>query len=252
MSTISGNEKALEIRVKEMIMNETRHAIFMAIRTYGSLNIKTLAEILGKTESTIFHHLSIMLEEPKIIEIDIQKTEKSRGKFYQLSKKLVDIYEKEEAKAFTSDIPEVMNKLQNVSEPQIVEMLLGNLRKQPDLGNVAISAKKSLSYEHILENFILNNFEKAEKALLNGFIPLREDFPIGGFSNISIDIKIFNIKQIIQISNIIATFFKELTNLKKEIQEEIKDKNIPEEKVIIEHVHVFSGELGDFQFIKKE
>jgi len=245
-------ESVLETRVREMVKNETRYGIFMAIRTYGSLNIKRLAEILGKTESTIFHHITEMLKEPKILGIDLNKTEQNRGKFYRLTEELVRIYVKNEETVFETDIPKAIGKLDNLSNEELAEHLLNAVKNHPDLGRVADAAKRALSYEHIIENLILNNYQQLEKALLNGLVPARKDFPAGGFSNISIDIKMSNLKQMLLISEAIIDFFQELIKLKKQFQEEIDNSEISEDRLVTEHLHVFSGQLGEFTFIKEE
>lgn len=245
-------ESVLETRVREMVKNETRYGIFMAIRTYGSLNIKRLAEILGKTESTIFHHITEMLKEPKILGIDLNKTEQNRGKFYRLTEELVRIYVKNEETVFETDIPKAIGKLDNLSNEELAEHLLNAVKNQPDLGRVAEAAKRALSYEHIIENLILNNYQQLEKAILNGLVPARKDFPAGGFSNISIDIKMSNLKQMLLISEAIIEFFQELIKLKKQFQEEIDNSEISEDLLVTEHLHVFSGQLGEFTFIKEE
>jgi hypothetical protein len=70
----SGHEE-LEKVLTEVFKVDTRYAIITALRMYGSLNIITLSKLLGKTESTIFHHLTeIQKFSPRIIEIDQEKT----------------------------------------------------------------------------------------------------------------------------------------------------------------------------------
>jgi len=245
-------ESVLKKRVREMVQNETRYGIFMAIRTYGSLNIKKLAEIMGKTESTIFHHITEMLKEPKILGIDSNKTEQNRGKFYRLTEELVRTYVKNEEVAFETEIPNVISKLDNLSNEELGEHLLNAVKNQSDLGNIANSAKRALSYEHIIENLILNNFQQMEKAIMRGLVPTRKDFPAGGFTNVSIDIKMSNLKQMLLISEAITDFFQILIKLKKQFQEEIDNSKISEDQLITEHLHVFSGQLGEFNFIKEE
>ena len=239
-------------RVREMVQNETRFGIFMAIRTYGSLNIKKLAEILGKTESTIFHHISEMLKEPKIIEIDLDKTETNRGKYYRLTMELEEIYVKSEDAAFETEIPDVLGKMKDLTNEELAEQLMQNVKNQPDLGNITKAAKRAISYEHIIENLILNNFQQLENALLEGKVPTRKDFPAGGFTNVSIDIKMINLKHLLLISDAIAEFMRKLTKLKKQFKEEIDKAEISEEKLVTEHLHIFSGQLGEFPFTKEE
>ena len=83
---LKAQSKEILARVNEVYKVETRYAIILAIRNFGSCNIKKLAKILGKNEATIYHHLQYLTKEPELLVIDNKKTREHRGIYYKLSK----------------------------------------------------------------------------------------------------------------------------------------------------------------------
>ena len=72
-------------RINEIYKIETRHAIIMAINTFGSSNIKKLGKILGKNEATILYHIKELTKKPEFIQIDEEQTHSYRGIYYKLT-----------------------------------------------------------------------------------------------------------------------------------------------------------------------
>ncbi|MFX0066331.1 MAG: hypothetical protein ACFFC7_29560, partial [Candidatus Hermodarchaeota archaeon] len=228
-SNAKSTSEMLDKRYEELILNETKYGVLMAIRTFGSLNIKTLARIMGKAESTIFHHVSEMLKKPKIIEIDKEKTESSRGKFFKLTEETISRYREDEDQVFEEEIPKILNNVRNLSLEKLSEQQINTLRDRDDLGKIARNARQKLSYHHNIENFILNNFERTEKALKKGLIPKRKNFPFGTFNLLYLDMKISSLKHTFQLAQLAAEYFKKLNRLKNEIKSEMDKNNVKEE-----------------------
>ncbi|MFX1253037.1 MAG: hypothetical protein ACFFCZ_15635 [Promethearchaeota archaeon] len=243
--------KMLDKRYEELILNETKYGVVMAIRTFGSLNIKTLARIMGKAESTIFHHVSELLKKPKIIEIDMEKTESKRGKFFKLTEETINRYKEDVDHVFEEKIPTILNDVMNLSPEKFLEQQINDLRDRDYLGTIAKSARRRLSYHHNIENFILNNFERTEEALKKGLIPKRKNFPFGTFNLLYLDMKISSLKHTFQLAQLTAEYFKKLNQLKNEIKSEMDTNNVKEEDRIAVHLHLFGGELAEFEFEEK-
>ena len=68
------DKKVLD-RIAEIYSIETRHAIIMAIITFGSSNIKRLSKILSKNEATIYYHIKELTKKPEFLRIDEEITQ---------------------------------------------------------------------------------------------------------------------------------------------------------------------------------
>lgn len=248
---MSSRKEKVKERFFKIAKNDTQYGITMIIKTYGSANIKLLSEILGKTESTIFHHISELVKEPKVIELDVVKTETQRGKYYKLTKELEEHYERDEQVHHT-DIPEILDKLLSFTEEELYDYGIKMMKESPDLGKIALAAKRSLDYHYILDNIIIRNYEKTEQAILKGQEPLRKNIPFPGISNLDINIKIASPRHIILISKAVNELFIKLTELKKQFQLEMDKQKIKDEDRITSHIHLFGGELGEFPFQSKK
>ncbi|MHA1433759.1 MAG: hypothetical protein ACTSO7_07940 [Candidatus Heimdallarchaeota archaeon] len=75
-----------QIREKfiETFYDEVKFGILNAIDFYDSVNLKRLAVLVGRPETTTIRHIKKLLDE-KLITIDAEKTAKEWGKFYKLS-----------------------------------------------------------------------------------------------------------------------------------------------------------------------
>lgn len=250
----SNGHEELEKVLTEVFKVDTRYAIITALRMYGSLNMVTLSKLLGKTESTIFHHLTeIQKFSPRIIEIDQEQTSTNRGKFFQLTKITRERYRKfDSLEVFESEIPAIFKKWSGIAVEEITQEMIKALKKQPDLGQMVQNTRRSLTYHHCIENFILNNFEKVEKAVKNDLIPERKDFPFGGYTLLSIALKISSPKHSLRIGELITDFFAKLHRLKEEITLEMDKRGIKQEDMITEHYYFFGGVVNEFNFTKKE
>ena len=240
-------KKELEEKIQKIADNETQYSILMVVRTFGSANIKTLAEVIGKTESTIFHHISEMIKEPKVIEMDIERTETARGKYYKLIPELLEKYQKDE-EAHQAEIPAVLDELLKMSEKELYNWGIKSVKENKEILSIAKTAKKSLAYKFMINNIILNSFDKAVKNLSEGKEPVRKNIPFPGFSNVSLDMKISSPKHVIKITQLVNEFFVKLVELKTEIQKEMSELDVAEEDRIASYVQLFSGELGEFPF----
>ncbi len=81
----------------ELLKQETKMSIILILRTYGSLNLKQIAKVMGISPPSCLPHLKKLIEEG-YIELDQQMADK-RGKYYRITDKL-DIILKNGEKQF--------------------------------------------------------------------------------------------------------------------------------------------------------
>jgi len=245
-------KKSVDSRFKEVFENETQYGILMAIRNFGSMNIKKLAGLMGKTESTIHHHISEMLRDPKVIEIDTNKTEKERGKYYKLSPLASKRYPREPDTVFEDTIPTIMERAMQLDDEDLPRMILLRLMSQKDLGSMAQKARRAFSYYHNIENFILNSFEQSEQAILNRLKPRNLNYPLGSHTLLSMDMKVSKPRHMMEIGIASVEFFAKLTKLKRKFDEEMDSEGVKEEDRIDAYFYLFGGEVSEFEFEKDE
>ncbi|MHA2333636.1 MAG: hypothetical protein ACXAEU_16550 [Candidatus Hodarchaeales archaeon] len=250
-------DEVIKQRLRNHFKVETRYSIVTALRMYGPLNIKLLSKILGKTESTVFHHITSFLtetEKPRIIEIDQEKTETSRGKYYKLSEEVQNHYEKVSfSKAIDNEIPDLFEKWNNIPDSDITGIMIEQLKNRSNLGDIAESTRRALSYHHTIENFILNNFSATEKAIKEGHVPVKEKgIPFGAYSLLSIAVDVFSPKHMLRIAKVVTDFMGEMYRIKDEIKKEIDEQEIDPEDIVTEHYYIFGGTINEFKFKKKE
>ena len=246
------SKKEKDERFEEIFDNETRHGILLAIRTFGSMNIKKLSKIIGKTESTIFHHISEMIKKPSVIEIDNEKTADTRGIYYQLSDISRERFPDETDRIYAETIPMLLDRIMSFSSEEIAKMIIYRFISRPDLGNIAKRARKAMTYFHNIENFILTGMEQSEQAVLKGLKPENLRYPLGTHSLLNISMKISDPKHLIEINQIAAEFFAKLAKFRIKVKEEMDEKNIREEDRIDIIYYLFGGEVKSFEFEKDE
>ena len=243
------SKKELDKRFEELLENETRYGIIMAIRTFGSLNIKMLSRLMGKTVSTIHHHLEEMKREPAVITIDTEKTNLSRGKYYTFTDLTRTRYPKDKDTVFEEEIPTILNRVVNLSDEELAKIMMFRILSQPDLGSIAKSIRRSLSYSHNIETFIVNSFERAEEALQRGLKPKNLLYPFGTSTKLSIDLKVSKLRHALELGTVVNNFFAQLVKAKQKIEKEMDKDKIPEEDRIRVHYQLFGGEVEDFEFL---
>jgi hypothetical protein len=86
------NENFSEEPLDILLADENKIVIVFLLYMFGSLNLKMIAKLLDRTEPPILRWIKMMLDEGLII-IDVEATEKSRGKFYKLSKNAEEFFD---------------------------------------------------------------------------------------------------------------------------------------------------------------
>lgn len=235
-------------RIAEVYNIETRHAIIMAINTFGSSNIKKLSNILGKNEATIYYHIKELIKKPEFLQIDEELTKSKKGIYYSLTELALKVFCEAPAEKMEDMFTQIFDLLDKKSDKEIGKFYFDLMAKNPDLGKSAPRDRRRLSYYHILENFMLTNLENTEKIVLDGGKPVEEIYPMGSIALNSIDMKIYSPRQLFEILKVISEMFGNLARLQEKFTKQMKEKNIPEDKQIAVHYHLVGGEIAEFEF----
>ncbi len=241
------DKKTLE-SIADVFRIETRHAIIMAINTFGSSNLKKLGKILGKNDATIYHHIKELTKAPEFLRIDEEATRAQKGIFY----KLTDLSKRHFCEAPHDDMEDAFSQLHNLiqekSDEEIAKFYYDLMAKNPNIGDTAVRDRRRLSYNHILENFMMNNLERTEELVKSGAKPKNKNYPFGSISITGIDMKIYSPRQLFEILMVISESYGKLARLEEKFTKEMDKKSIPEEERISVHYHTVGGEVAEFEF----
>jgi DNA-binding transcriptional ArsR family regulator len=235
-------------RVNEVYEVETRYAIILVINNFGPSNIKKLARILGKNEATIYHHLKELTREPELLVVDNKKTRENRGIFYKLSKMAERNFGKPPLEMLETKMQDAYKKILGQSDEEIARIYVKMISEHPGLGNNTEKERRSIAYNHNLEQIMLSNMETAETAIKAGLKPKDKNYPLGSISNIPLDMKISKPRHLIQIFSLFTETAAKFARLKEEIGKDMDKEKTPEDQRIDIHYHVVGGEIAEFEF----
>ncbi|MHA2358005.1 MAG: hypothetical protein ACXABK_04470, partial [Candidatus Heimdallarchaeaceae archaeon] len=166
----------------------------------------------------------------------------------KLSSIAVKRYPREPDTIFEDTIPTIIDRALELDDEDIPRMMLLRLMDQKDLGSMAQKARRAFSYYHNIENFIINNFEKCEQALLNRKKPKNLDYPLGSHTLLSMDMKISKPRHMMEIGKASIEFFAKLAKLKRTFEEEMDSEGVKEEDKIDAYFYLFGGEVSEFEY----
>lgn len=241
-------------RISEIYEVETRVAIVFAIDTFGSCNIKKLANILSKNEATIFHHLKSLIKEPAVIKLDEKMTLENKGKYYQLTEFAQKYFgspfkrDQEKSEENVDQMKQIFKSLLKKSDDEISTFYIDLLRNHPNSLAQADQERKNLAYNHILEKLFVGNLEQAARAFNQNKKPLNSNYPMGSIANFSLEMKIAKTRHIIEILLFFAEINSQFYELQRKIADEMNDQNIPDDAKINLHYHIVGGEVETFEF----
>lgn len=235
-------------RVSEVYKVETRYAIILVINNFGPSNIKKIARILGKNEATIYHHLKDLTREPELLVVDNKMTRENKGIYYKLSKIAERNFGEPPLEILETKMQDAYRAILEQTDEEIVRMYVEMVSKHPDLGNNTEKERRSIAYNHNLENIMLNNMEIAETALKTGARPKNKNYPLGSIANFPLDMKISKPRHLFQIFSLFTEVATKFARLKKEIAKEMDKEKVPEDQRIDTHYHIVGGEIAEFEF----
>ncbi len=243
---IKEDKKILD-RISKVYKIETRHAIIMAINTFGSSNIKRLAKILSKNEATIYYHIKELTKKPELLRIDEEQTHAQKGIFYQPTDLALKYFSEPPPEKMEDIFTQLYEVISGKTDEEIAKFYFDLMAKNPEIGDTAHRDRKRLAYNHVLENFMINNLERIEKAIKKGAKPKNKQYPIGSISISNIDLKISTPRHLFEILKLIAEMYGKLSRLQEKFTKEMDDQSVPEEKRIDLHYHTVGGELAEFE-----
>jgi hypothetical protein len=235
-------------RVNDVFKVETKYAIIMVIKNFGSSNIKKLAKILAKNEATIYHHLKDLTRKPKLLQIDEEKTRDTKGIYYKLSEIAERHFGEPSVEIMETELDKAYDKILNQSDEDLYRIYMELLANHPDIGSQADKERRSLAYNHILENIMVNNLGSAEKAFLKNQKPKNPNYPMGSIANFPLDLRISKPRHIFEVLKLFNEMSVKFYRLKEKFENEMDKEKLPDEDRINLHYHIVGGEIAEFEF----
>lgn len=245
------NIEKMKKRYQEAMTNDIEFSIITALRWNKTLNLKKIAKLVDKPESTTIRYLKKLLED-EIITIDLEKTAASWGKFYRLSKLIEDLYDQNKermSKKNQEEFEELMEYLDQPAEEiekYAINKILGRGEEESELN--LKDAKRNLTLMHNVEDMILNEFIEAAREFSEYQKELGKDFLRENLSLSPVDIllsnkwaEISNFKHLLRFYQIFGEFDQKIEKLKEEIKKEMDEENIPQENRITMIIDFFMG-----------
>ncbi|MHA1332027.1 MAG: winged helix-turn-helix domain-containing protein [Candidatus Hodarchaeales archaeon] len=229
--------------VEFLMKNDTRYGIITALKLYGSLNLKELGEVLGKSETTLIHHVHTLLEHKFIEELDKRKIGKRRrGKFYVLSKKTQIINDMIIQQYWGKDHSEGIKKLMNKTAEEFNDFVVSELKNLGDIFHfLSFQFKGSAIMNKNLVEITLQKYQTILGQLKRN---KKIDVPMGTTNSFITSIPIISHKVVLKIAELTNNYLLELTKLEREIKDEI-DQNTEEVSLKnYQYIYVFTAPIS--------
>ncbi|NHK30784.1 MAG: winged helix-turn-helix domain-containing protein [Asgard group archaeon] len=255
MSKENRNPAEIKKKYKEIVYDEVKYGIITAIIWYDSLNLKDLARLVGRPETTTIRYVKQLLEDG-LIDVDAEKTATSWGKFYKLSTVVRELYDKQLKKIEqrSETILKEYETVKDKGEEEIYKFFEKHVISKDNLEIDILSAKQSVAFSHNIQNMIINEItyavdnlnkilqEKGRKHVENNLVIDPTDVEIHNLS-----LSLSSTKQLFRLIETYSKFQEELVKLKKEFKQEMDQDGVPEEKRKIFYNYLFMGSL-DFSY----
>jgi DNA-binding Lrp family transcriptional regulator len=224
--------------------NDARYGIITAIRLYGALNLKKMSRILGKSETTLIHHLHELLDKGFIEQLDRKKLGKKRerGKFYGLtiqSKKINDLLVQEYwQKDYSAEIESMKSKTAEEYNKTLI-LQLKSLAAVFSILNLKAGAALNKSITDITTQELVNAIDvlKSDKEL---------KLPLGSTNIYLNSIPVGNHQHVLRIVELTVEYLRNLTEIESEIRNELKmtrSKNT-ENASQFQYVYLFTAPIS--------
>ncbi|MCG3220334.1 MAG: winged helix-turn-helix transcriptional regulator [Candidatus Heimdallarchaeota archaeon] len=249
MSKNRENKKTKD-RYLTLVDDEIEFSIVTALNWYESLNLKKIAIMINKPESTTLRYIR-KLKNNGVITFDSKKSEDSWGKFYKLSSATKKLYD-DHMQAMDDRIDRITNDLQDIdkySEEELYRYVAGELLSADKFEEIPLT-RHYFNFVTNLQNVMINEViskigDFADVIEKKGRENIIEKIKISPM-DVSIyvnHVKLSKWKHMFKINKIIFKFISEIDMLKKEIEEEMNKENVPEEKRSTQFLNIFSGSL---------
>ncbi|NHJ32193.1 MAG: helix-turn-helix transcriptional regulator [Asgard group archaeon] len=260
MSQQNSIDPVIVEKLEKLVYDEVRFGILITLRFYGSLNLKKIAQLIGKPETTTIRHLKQLLEEG-LIDIDAEKTASSWGKFYCMTKAVKAIVEKEDAELQKreQEIAKELADYKNMTEDKLQEVFIREITSKESLEETALRIKYSINFSANVQNMIINSFIEASKKINKlkeekGVEYIRKNLFLdpADVNTTTLFIKYSKAKHVMALVEKFVDFHREFHQLQRDILKEMDEENVPEDKRKIHLVDLFMGTTEFTYKIKDE
>lgn len=243
MDSKTKNAISGEINISDityLTKNDARYGIITAIRLYGGLNLKNMSKILGKSETTLIHHLHELLDRGFIEQLDRKKLGKKRerGKFYGLTKQSKQINDLLVQEYWRKDYSAEIESMKSKTVEEYKETLIQQLRSMAavfSILNLKAGAALNKSITDITTQELVNTLDmlKANKE---------PKLPLGSTNLFMSSIPVGNHQQVLRIIELTINYLRNLTEIEQEIRNELKNKT--EKTSQFQYVYLFTAPIS--------
>ncbi|MHA1169003.1 MAG: hypothetical protein ACTSP4_11050 [Candidatus Hodarchaeales archaeon] len=217
INTVTGEINLSDVTY--LTKNDARFGIITAIRLYGALNLKKMSKILGKSETTLIHHLHELLSRGFIEQLDRKKLgkEKERGKFYGLteqSKRINDLLVQEYwKKDYSAEIQSMKSQTAEEYNKALIQQLR-NISAVFSILNIKAGASLNKSIMDITTQELTNAIDtlKADREPV---------LPLGSTNLYMNSIPIQSHQHVLRIAELTSEYLRKLTEIEQKIRNEI-------------------------------
>ncbi|RMG39646.1 MAG: transcriptional regulator [Methanobacteriota archaeon] len=230
---------------RNIVLTETTSQIFITLLLYDTLNLKELAALTNKLETTTLHQIRKLLKQG-IIEVDAEKSARMRGKFYRVT---------EQAKtAFKQLIQTGQHPISEQQEPSFDEgediyRSLFRKVKEVDMETIYRSSETIAKISQSIQNISLQNlnllidaassFEGDEDSFIEWC--KSRGIPMGEFRMAATTIPLKSASQYRKLVKELMAFQERILAMKKDFMEEEGNGNFPQ---FDQFVYLFSSSIN--------
>ncbi|MHA1740363.1 MAG: hypothetical protein ACTSXA_04855 [Candidatus Heimdallarchaeota archaeon] len=250
-----------QIREKfiETLYDEVKFGIINAIDFYESVNLKRLAVLVGRPETTTIRYIKKLLAE-ELITIDAEKTAKEWGKFYKLSEPVQLLFDERRKQNTEREnwIHDEIGDLEKKSEQEVEDFMVKAVLSKENIELEFHLAKQVLAFSTNTQKMIINDSISVVKELLQIYNEKGQDYLEENLildpSDIELwssSIKLHSMKQLMELINVFNKWQKEMIVLKKKFEKEMNENSVPEDQRRDFFMYSFLGSL-DFSYTLKD
>ena len=204
--------------------NEIKNGVITTIHLFGSLKLKKISELLGKTESTVILHLKD-LEKKEFIKRDSKKHEE-RGKFYVLTEKCLVLLDSIPDKLVQEDFEEGIQRFKQMSKKEYSKYIAQSIKEQFSEENS--DRLQSIQAGAVINSNITRIISKDITGIIDAVNQKNSDFNtqnlfLANLSMSMLTIPVATPSQVARISELSYDYLKKIKALEKEFSKEIED-----------------------------
>ena len=253
-------DPVIEEKLGKLVYDEVSFGILITLRFYGSLNLKKIAQLIGKPETTTIRHLKQLLKDG-MIDIDAEKTALSWGKFYSLTKPVKAIIAKDDVELLKreEEVAKELEDYKNMTEEKLQEVFIREITSKESLTQTALRIKYSINFNSNIQKIIINSFIEASNKLNklkeekgNEYLQKNLILDPADINTATLFIKYSKAKHVLALIEKFVEFHREMHQLQRDILEEMDEEKVPEDERKLHYVDLFMGTTEFSYKIKKE